>query len=163
MKTTMAIVLAAALAACSGTKKESTMPDKTAPAKGLQIKLTSIYVDDQDKALAFYTGVLGFEKKDDVENGGYRWLTVTAPGAPDGGQLQLAKNDNPAGKAYQQALYTQHQPAVMFYTSDIKADAARIEANGAKLTMPVTSVPGAQIAQFEDTVGNLVQISQIMH
>jgi hypothetical protein len=75
---------------------------------GLQIKHTSVYVDDQAKALRFYTEVLGFAKKDDVKNGPYRWLTVSSPGDADGAELQLALNDNPAAKAYQQALFQSH-------------------------------------------------------
>jgi catechol 2,3-dioxygenase-like lactoylglutathione lyase family enzyme len=71
----------------------------------MKIKLTTIYVDDQEKALAFYTDILGFAKKADFGNGGYRWLTVTSPDDPNGVELQLALNDNPAGKAYQQALF----------------------------------------------------------
>ena len=81
----------------------------------MKIKLTSVYVDDQDKALRFYTDVLGFTKKADFSNGPYRWLTVTSPDEPDGTELQLALNNNPAAKAYQQALFQQSQPAVMFF------------------------------------------------
>ncbi|HVV85371.1 MAG TPA: VOC family protein [Kofleriaceae bacterium] len=162
MKTIMAIMAAAALAACGGTSKGPTMPAKHAPADTLRIELTSIYVDDQDKALAFYTDVLGFAKKDDVRNGPYRWLTVTAPGDGDGTQLQLALNDNPAAKAYQEALFQQGQPAVMFFTDDVKAAYARLEARGAAFTMPVTTVTaGSQITMLKDGCGNLVQLTQL--
>jgi catechol 2,3-dioxygenase-like lactoylglutathione lyase family enzyme len=82
----------------------------------MKIKLTSVYVDDQEKALRFYTDVLGFTKKTDFRNGPFRWLTVASPDEPDGTELQLALNDNPAAKAYQQAIFQQGQPAVMFYT-----------------------------------------------
>ena len=97
----------------------------------MKIKLTSIYVDDQEKALRFYTDVLGFVKKADFSNGPYRWLTVVSPEEPDGTQLQLALNDNPAAKAYQQAMFQQGQPAAMFYTNDVQADYERIKARGA--------------------------------
>ena len=85
----------------------------------MKIKLTSIYVDDQDSALRFYTQVAGFVKKADVSQGGYRWLTVVSPEDPDGTELQLAPNDNPAAKAYQEALFQQGQPAAMFFTDDV--------------------------------------------
>jgi predicted enzyme related to lactoylglutathione lyase len=127
----------------------------------MKIKLTSVYVDDQDKALRFYTDVLGFPKKTDVSNGPYRWLTVASPDEPDGTELQLARNDNPAAKAYQQALFQQGQPAVMFFTDDIKGDCERIKARGGELKMPPTDVTGSTIAQVNDTCGNLVQITQL--
>jgi len=83
----------------------------------MKIKLTSVYVDDQDKALRFYTEVLGFAKKADFSNGPYRWLTVASPEEPNGTELQLALNNNPAAKAYQQqAMFQQSQPAAMFFT-----------------------------------------------
>ena len=127
----------------------------------MKIKLTSVYVDDQDKALRFYTDVLGFTKKTDVSNGPYRWLTVASPDEPDGTELQLARNDNPAAKAYQQALFQQGQPAVMFFTDDVKDDCERIKARGGELKMPPTDVTGSTIAQVNDTCGNLIQITQL--
>jgi predicted enzyme related to lactoylglutathione lyase len=127
----------------------------------MKIKITTLYVDDQDKALRFYGDVLGFTKKNDFTNGPYRWLTVTSPEEPDGVELQLAANDNPAGKAYQEALYKQQQPAIMFYSSDIKADFERITAKGGQFTMPPTDVTASTIAQLDDGCGNLVQITQL--
>jgi predicted enzyme related to lactoylglutathione lyase len=127
----------------------------------MKIKLTSLYVDDQDKALRFYTDVLGFDKKADFSQGPFRWLTVGSPEEPDGTQLQLALNDNPAAKAYQQALLQQGQPAAMFFTDDVKGDYERMKARGAEFTMPPTSVTGATIAKLNDTCGNLIQISQL--
>src|SRR5688500_8035747 len=103
---------------------------------GLQIKLTTVYVDDQAKALRFYTDVLGFAKKDDVSNGPFRWLTVTAPEDPEGTALLLALDADPAADAYQQAMLAQSQPAVMFFTDDIQGDYERIKARGAEFTMP---------------------------
>src|SRR5688572_27060177 len=102
----------------------------------MKIKLTTVHVDDQEKALRFYTEVLGFSKKADFSQGPFRWLTVTSPEDPDGTELQLALNDDPAARAYQQARFQQEQPAVMFFTDDIKGDCDRIEARGAELTMP---------------------------
>ena len=127
----------------------------------MKIKLTSVYVDDLDKALRFYTETLGFTKKTDVSNGPYRWLTVVSPDDPDGTELQLALNDNPAAKAYQQAIFGQGQPAVMFFTDDVKADYERITARGAEFTMPPTAVTGSTIAQLNDTCGNLIQLTQL--
>ena len=91
----------------------------------MKIKLTSVYVDNQEKALRFYTEVLGLAKKADFSNGPYRWLTVASPDEPDGTELQLALNDNPAAKAYQQAMFQQGQRAAMFYTDDVKDDYER--------------------------------------
>lgn len=127
----------------------------------MKIKLTSIYVDDQEKALRFYTEVLGFTKKADFSNGGYRWLTVTSPDEPDGVELQLALNNNPPAKAYQEAIFQQGQPAVNFITDDVKADYERIAARGGAFAMPPTAVTGSTIAQLNDTCGNLIQITQL--
>src|SRR5262245_45484421 len=127
----------------------------------MKIKLTSVYVDNQDKALHFYTEVLGFTKKADFSNGPFRWLTVASPEEPDGTELQLALNDNPAAKAYQQAKFKQRQPAVMLFTDDVKADHERIKALGAEFSMPPTEVTGSTIAQLNDTCGNVVQITQL--
>ena len=127
----------------------------------MKINLTSIYVDDQEKALRFYTDVLGFAKKADFTNGPFRWLTVGAADEPDGVQLQLALNNNPAAKTYQQALFQQNQPAAMFNTDDVKADYERIKAHGADFKMPPTEVTGATITMINDGCGNLIQISQL--
>lgn len=127
----------------------------------MKIKLTTIYVDDQERALRFYTDVLGLVAKGDFSKGGFRWLTVASAQDPDGTELQLALNDNPAGKAYQQALFEQNQPAIMLYTDDVKADYERIKANGGEFKMPPTDVTASVIAQLNDGCGNLVQITQL--
>ena len=124
----------------------------------MKIKLTHIYVDDQEKALRFYTAVVGFVKKTDVTNGPYRWLTVASAEEPDGTELQLAPDDNPAGKAYQQALFEQGQPAAMFYVDDVQSEYDRMTAAGAEFTLPPTKVTGSTIATVNDTVGNLIQL-----
>src|SRR6201993_1061629 len=127
----------------------------------MKIKVTSLHVDDQDKALRFYTEVLGLAKKSDFSQGPYRWLTVASLEEPDGTELQLALNDNPAAKAYQQAIFQQGQPAVMFFTDDVKSDYERIKSRGGAFTMPPTEVPGSTIAKLNDTCGNLIQITQL--
>jgi predicted enzyme related to lactoylglutathione lyase len=126
----------------------------------MKIKLTSVYVDDQNKALRFYTEVLGFAKKTDVSNGPYRWLTVASAEDPEGIELQLALNDAPAAKAYQQAMLQQGRPALMLHTGDVKRDYERLKALDAEFAMPPTEVTGATIAQLNDGCGNLVQIIQ---
>jgi predicted enzyme related to lactoylglutathione lyase len=122
--------------------------------------VTSIYVDDQEKALRFYTDVLGFVKKADITQGPYRWLTVVSPEEPDGVELQLALNDNPAAKAYQQAMFEQGQPAAMFNVDDVQREYDRMKAGGAEFTMPPTKVTGSTIAIVNDTCGNLIQIAE---
>jgi predicted enzyme related to lactoylglutathione lyase len=127
----------------------------------MKIKVTSVYVDDQEKALHFYTDVLGLRKKADFSNGPFRWLTVASPEDPDGAELQLALNDNPAAKAYQQAMFQQGQPAIMLFTDGVKGDYERIKARGAEFTMPPTDVPGSTIARLKDSCGNLIQLTQL--
>ena len=127
----------------------------------MRIRLTSVYVDNLDKALRFYTEVLGFVKKADFSNGPYRWLTVAAPEEPNGTELQLALSNNPAALAYQQAMFQQRQPAAMFFTDDVKGEYERIKARGAEFTMPPTAVTGSTIAQLDDSCGNLIQITQL--
>src|ERR1700758_4784781 len=128
----------------------------------MKIKVTSIYVDDQAKALSFYTDVLGFAKKADFSNGPYRWLTVGSAEEPDGTQLQLALNNNPTAKAYQQAMFQQNQPAANFLTDDLQGDYDRIKSHGEEFTMPPTDVTASKIAMLKDTCGNLIQITQLM-
>jgi predicted enzyme related to lactoylglutathione lyase len=127
----------------------------------MRIKVTTIYVDDQEKALRFYSDVLGFVKKADITKGPYRWLTVVSPEEPDGVELQLAPNDNPAAKAYQQAMFEQGQPAAIFYVDDVQREYDRMKAAGAEFTMPPTKVTGSTIAMVNDTCGNLIQIAKL--
>jgi predicted enzyme related to lactoylglutathione lyase len=128
----------------------------------MKIKLTSLYVEDQEKALRFYTEVLGFVKKADFSQGPYRWLTVASAEEPDGAELQLAPNNNPAAKTYQQALFQQNQPATMFFTDDLQADYERMKERGAEFTMPPKDVTASKIAMLKDTCGNLIQVTQLM-
>jgi predicted enzyme related to lactoylglutathione lyase len=127
----------------------------------MKIKVTSLHVDDQDKALRFYTEVLGFTKKNDFSQGPYRWLTIVSAEDPNGVELQLALNNNPAAKAYQQAIFQQSQPAMMFFTDDLKADYERIKSRGAEFTMPPTDTTGSTIAMLKDTCGNIIQLTQL--
>jgi predicted enzyme related to lactoylglutathione lyase len=127
----------------------------------MKLKVTSIYVDDQEKALRFYTDVLGFVKKTDVTQGPYRWLTVASAEEPDGVELQLALNDDPAAAAYQKALFEQSKPAAMFFVDDVQQEYDRMTALGAEFTMPPTKVTGSTIAMLKDTTGNLIQITKL--
>ena len=127
----------------------------------MKIRVTSIYVNDQEKALRFYTEVLAFVKKADFSQGPFRWLTVASAEEPDGVELQLALNDIPAAKAYQQAMFEQGQRAAMFYVDDVQRDYDRMTAAGAKFTMPPAKVTGSTIAMLNDTCGNLIQIAAL--
>src|SRR5580658_1842297 len=124
----------------------------------MKIKVTSVYVNDQEKALRFYTEVLGFVKKADFTQGPFRWLTVASQEAPDGTELQLAINDDPVARTYQQAMFEKHKPAAMFYVDDVQREYDRMKPLGAEFTMPPTKVTGSTIAQLNDTCGNLIQI-----
>ena len=123
--------------------------------------MTSIYVDDQEKALHVYTDVLGFVKKADFTQGPFRWLTVASAEESDGTELQLALNDNPAARTYQQAMFEQSQPAAMFYVDDVQREYDRMKPLGAEFTMPPTKVTGSTIAMLNDTCGNLIQIAAL--
>ena len=127
----------------------------------MRIKWTTLYVDDQEKALQFYTDKLGFQKKTDVSQGSYRWLTVASPEDPKGVELVLESNANPAGKAYQDALREQGQPAAQFLVNDVQAEHDRLAASGVKFTMPVTSTTGSIIARLDDTCGNVIQLTHL--
>lgn len=127
----------------------------------MRIKLTSVYVDDHEKALRFYTEGLGFVKKADFSNGPYRWLTVVSPEEPEGTELHLEGNVSPAAQTYQQALYAQGQPAAMFFVDDVQAEYERMTGLGATFTMPPTDVTGSTIALVDDTCGNLIQLTKL--
>src|SRR5213079_412247 len=127
----------------------------------MKIKVTTLYVDDQEKALRFYTDILGFVKKNDFSQGPYRWLTVASPEDPDGTELQLALNNNPAARAYQQALFQQSQPAAMFFSDDVQAEYEHMKGRGAEFTMTPTDVTASKIAMLKDTCGNLIQVTQL--
>ncbi len=127
----------------------------------LQIKLISVMVEDQTKALAFYTDVLGFVKQMDFPVGEYRWITVAVAGRDDL-QLALEPNANPAAKAFQQAMFAQGIPLTSFESTDLDADYARLMKAGVAFTTPPTSAGPVKIAVFADTVGNLIQLHQVV-
>jgi catechol 2,3-dioxygenase-like lactoylglutathione lyase family enzyme len=125
----------------------------------MKIHLTSVFVDDQAKALAFYTDVLGFVKKTDWPAGEHRWLTVVSPEAPDGPELLLEPNDHPA--AYQQAIVADGLPAKSFAVDDVQAEFDRLSAKGVTFTQPPTTMGPVTAAVLDDTVGNLIQIASM--
>ena len=127
----------------------------------MKIKLTSVFVDDQEKALRFYTDVLGFVKSADISAGDYRWLTVVSPEERDGAQLLLEPNENPAAKTYQRAIFEQGISAAMFFSDDIEKEYQRLKSLGVKFTTEPMRTPGSTTAVFDDTCGNLIQITQM--
>ncbi len=131
----------------------------------MRIKYTSVYVSDQGRALKFYTEVLGFVKKADITAGKYRWLTVTSPEDQDGVELVLEPNENPAAKAYQEALFKQGIRATNFIVDDIQKEYELLKKVGVKFTMQPTKLPGtpSTIAVLDDTCGNLIQITQMVY
>ena len=124
----------------------------------MKIKLASIVVDDQEKALRFYVEVLGFLKKTDIPAGQFRWLTVVSPDEPEGTELVLEPNANPASQAYQEALLEQGIPLTAFAVEDVQAEYERLVAAGVVFQSQPTPVEPTTIAVFEDTCGNLIQI-----
>ncbi|MET8813973.1 VOC family protein [Streptomyces sp. NPDC004549] len=126
----------------------------------MRINLASVFVDDQDKALRFYTEVLGFVKKADVPVGEYRWLTVVSPEQPDGTELMLEPDAHPAAKAYTAALVQDGIPATSFAVDDVRAEFDRLRARGVRFTQEPTEMGPVVIAVLDDTCGNLIQIAQ---
>jgi predicted enzyme related to lactoylglutathione lyase len=124
----------------------------------MRIKLTSIMVDDQDKALKFYTGVLGFTKKHEIPVGEYKWLTVVSAEGPNDLELSLEPNANPAGRTFQEAMFSQGIPLAAFEVTDIGQEYARLKSQGVAFTREPTSMGAVKIALFSDTCGNLIQI-----
>jgi len=127
----------------------------------MKIKLTSVFVDDQDKALKFYTEVLGFVKKLDFPVGEFKWLTVVSPQEPNGTELLLEPSDNPAAKAFKKSIFEQGITAAAFASDDIQKEYARLKKLGVQFTIEPTNMGMATIAVFNDTCGNLIQIYQV--
>jgi len=127
----------------------------------VKIKLAGMFVNNQDKALKFYTEILGFVKKKDMSNGQYLWLTLTSPEEQDEPELLLELNQNPAAKQYQKAIFKQGKPAAMFFVDDIRKEYEKLQRLGVKFTMQPTRVTGSMITVFNDSCGNLIQINQI--
>lgn len=127
----------------------------------MRMKWMKLYVSDQEKALRFYADLLSFRKKADFSRGDYRWLTVASPEDPEEVELVLESNSNPAGKAYQEALRSEGQPAAQFLVGDVQAEHDRLAAKGVEFTTPVTATTGSIIAVLDDTCGNLIQLVQL--
>jgi predicted enzyme related to lactoylglutathione lyase len=126
----------------------------------MRIKLTSLMVEDQEKALKFYTDVLGFKKKHDIPVGEYRWITVVSPEGPADVELSLEPNANPAAKTFQQAMFAQKIPLAAFEVSDIATEFARLKEAGVVFTTNPTAAGPVTIAVMSDTCGNLIQLYQ---
>jgi catechol 2,3-dioxygenase-like lactoylglutathione lyase family enzyme len=127
----------------------------------MKITLTSVLVDDQDKALRFYTEVLGFRKKQDIPVGDYRWITVVSPEGPEGVELALEPNANPAARTFQKAMFDQGIPLTSFETVDLDAEFKRLRALGVAFTKEPTRSGPVILAMFADTCGNLIQLHQL--
>ena len=127
----------------------------------MKLILTSVMVDDQDKALKFYSEVLGFVKKFDFPVGEFKWLTVVSPEEPDGTQLLLEPSNNPATQAFKKAVFEQGIPATTFFVDDIQKEYERMKKLGVKFTMEPTPMGPTTAAILDDTCGNLIQINQV--
>lgn len=125
----------------------------------MKIHLASVFVDDQAKALRFYTEVLGFEKKHDIPLGGVSWLTVTSPGDPDGTELVLEPDSHPAVRPFKEALVADGIPATSFAVDDVRAEYARLRGLGVRFSQEPTEMGPVTTAVFDDTCGNLIQIA----
>jgi len=126
----------------------------------MKIVVTSIFVEDQERALDFYTTKLGFVKKHDVPMGKHRWLTLVSPEQPDGVELLLEPNEHPAAKSYQKKIFADGIPATMFGVDDIHAEYKRLVEAGVTFTMEPTTMENVTVAVFDDTCGNLIQMIQ---
>lgn len=126
----------------------------------MKIIITSIFVEDQEKALEFYTNTLGFVKKHDVPSGAHRWLTLVSSGEENGTELLLEPNVHPAAKEYQQKLFADGIPVTMFGVSDIEKEYNDLAEKGVAFTMKPTKMGDITIAVFDDTCGNLIQMIQ---
>ncbi len=127
----------------------------------MRIYVTSVFVDDQRKALDFYTNTLGFEKKRDIPLGAASWLTVVSPDEPDGTEILLEPSDHPAVKPYKNALVADGIPAASFAVDDVQAEFDRLGSKGVRFTQEPTEMGGVTTAVFDDTCGNLIQIVRL--
>jgi predicted enzyme related to lactoylglutathione lyase len=126
----------------------------------MKIIVTSLFVEDQDKALQFYTEKLGFAKKHDVPMGEFRWITVVSPEQQGGAELVLEPNNHPAAKEYQEKIFAEGIPATMFGVDNIEAEYERLKNHGVNFTIEPTKMGEVTIAVFDDTCGNLIQLAQ---
>ena len=126
----------------------------------MKITVSSVFVDDQEKALRFYTEVLGFLKKTDIPMGEFQWLTVVSPEAPEGTELLLEPNDNPAAKTFQKAIYDQGIPATTFAVADVHEEYERLKKLGVVFAVEPMRAGPVTVAVFDDTCGNRIQIHE---
>jgi catechol 2,3-dioxygenase-like lactoylglutathione lyase family enzyme len=128
----------------------------------VRINLTSVMVDDQDKALRFYTEVLGFEKRTEIPLGEHRWLTVVSPEQPDGTELVLEPDAHPAAKTFKAALLEDGIPFTSFAVDNVEAEHTRLTALGVRFTQPPTTMGTVTTAVLDDTCGNLIQLAALL-
>jgi len=127
----------------------------------MKIKLNNVLVDNQEKALKFYTEVLGFVKKNDIPFGQFRWLTVVSPDEPNGTELVLEPDENPAAKTFKKALFEQGIPLTAFQVDDLEKEYARMKKLDVAFKKPPTQMGPVTLAMFDDTCGNFIQIYQV--
>ena len=156
------LLLAVVLTGCVSRTVRVYPPSALEEAKpaGIRIALCSLFVEDQERALQFYTEMLGFEKKHDIPAGEFRWLTVTSPAGPEGVELLLEPNSHPAAQAYQKANFEDGIPAASLFATDLQAEYERLVEKGVEFKTPPTTMGDHMIAVFHDTCGNLIQLSQ---
>ena len=155
-----------ALFCSAGALRAQNAPKPSSPQReqsriGIKIKLTSVYVDDQDKALKFYTEVLGFVKKRDIPVGKAKWLTVVSPEEPDGTELLLEPSDNPAAKTFKKAVFDQGIPFTAFAVGDVQKEYERMKKLGVVFRIEPTKMGTAIVVIFDDTCGNLIKLYQV--
>lgn len=156
----LALVTAAACKMEARAMRRGAGIEQGAQEGGVRIIVTSVFVDDQDKALAFYTSVLGFVKKQDFPVGRFRWLTVASQAGRDGVELLLEPNDNPAARTFQEAIFQQGIPATTFGVDDLEREHERLQKLGVVFRSKPTRMGPVLTAVLEDTCGNLIQLAQ---
>ena len=128
----------------------------------MNILVTSLFIDNQDEALRFYSETLGFIKKNDIPMGEFRWITLVSPDNQQGTELVLEPNNHPAAKEYQQKIFAEGIPATMFGVEDVQKEYERLLEQGVSFTIEPTEMGNVKIAVFDDTCGNLIQIAQML-
>lgn len=161
MKSVLLWIAAVTLSACAGSGRapEAPAPPSANTKDQLRIGLTGVLVEDQDRARSFYTEKLGFEVKHDIPLGEFHWLTVVSPAGPEGCELLLEPNAHPAALAFQQAMYADGIPATLLFVDDVQAAYDKLCGRGVVFRTPPTDAGTVKIAVFEDTCGNLIQIT----
>ena len=164
MRRAIVVLVAAILVGSSGDAlcSSENVDHQAKPGKKAHIRigLSSVFVEDQSKALQFYTEVLGFVKKTDIPVGEFRFLTVASPEGPEGIELLPEPNDHPASRVYQEAIYKDGIPATSFFAEDVQSEYERMKELGVVFTKPPTKTENMTFAVFDDTCGNLIQLHQ---